>query len=119
MMMPDLRVRVATYNVHKCRGLDGRTLPERIAKVIRELDADVVAIQEMMDVRDGRPEHDQAQRIVSLLEGYDWCFGESRILRGGPYGNMTLSRIPFGPCQNYDVTWKKRERRGCLRSDIQ
>ena len=32
---------------------------------------------------------------------------------------MTLSRFPVQLCQNYDVTWRKRERRGCLRTDLQ
>ena len=36
------RIRVATYNIHKCRGLDRRTDPERVAAVIAELDADVI-----------------------------------------------------------------------------
>jgi endonuclease/exonuclease/phosphatase family metal-dependent hydrolase len=38
-------LRVATYNVHRCRGIDGRVRPARIAEVLRE-DADVVALQE-------------------------------------------------------------------------
>ena len=46
------------------------------------------------------------------------CFGENRRLHGGPYGNMTLSRFPVQVCQNYDVTWRNRERRGCLRTDV-
>jgi len=33
-------IRVATYNIHKCRGLDRRMRPERIAEVLREVDAD-------------------------------------------------------------------------------
>jgi len=113
-----MRVRIATYNVHKCRGLDRRTSPERIGEVIRELDADVIAIQEILDVRDHGP-YDQARRIGELLHEYRWCFGANRELRGGAYGNMTLTRLPFGTCQNYDITWRKRERRGCLRTDIQ
>lgn len=40
------KIVVASYNVHKCVGTDGRFDPERIAKVIAELDADVVALQE-------------------------------------------------------------------------
>ncbi len=112
------RIRIATYNIHKCRGMDGRTSPERIAAVIGELDADVVAIQEILDVQDGRPKFDQARRIHGELKGYDRCFGENRTLHGGPYGNMTLSRFPVHLCQNYDVTWRHRERRGCLRSDL-
>ena len=50
------QIRVATYNVHKCRGLDGRTRPERIAHVISQLDADIVALQEILEVQNGRPE---------------------------------------------------------------
>jgi endonuclease/exonuclease/phosphatase family metal-dependent hydrolase len=63
-----LRIRVASYNIHKCRGLDRRTDPERIAKIIAELDADVVALQEILDVRDGRSEFDQARGISTALE---------------------------------------------------
>ena len=44
---------VASYNVHKCRGADGLFRPDRIAAVIAELGADVVAIQEA-DRRFGR-----------------------------------------------------------------
>lgn len=113
-----LRIRIATYNIHKCKGLDQRTNPERIAKVIRELNADVVAIQEILDVRDGRPELDQARRIHAELGIYHKCFGENRKLYGGRYGNLTLSRFPISVCRNYDVTWRHRERRGCLRTDL-
>jgi endonuclease/exonuclease/phosphatase family metal-dependent hydrolase len=116
--MADFSIRVATYNVHKCRGLDRRTNPARIAAVIEELDADVVAIQEILDVRDGKPEFDQARLITAALKQYKHCFGENRTLHGGPYGNMTLSRLPIKSCQNYDVSWREKERRGCLRSDI-
>lgn len=111
-------IRVATYNVHKCRGLDRRTDAERIAAVIRELDADVIAIQEILDVHDGKPEHDQARRIEAALHDYRSCFGENRRLHGGAYGNLTLTRLPFATCTNYDITWAHRERRGCLRTDI-
>lgn len=39
-------LRVASYNVHKCVGTDGRFDPARTSQVIQELDADVVALQE-------------------------------------------------------------------------
>jgi endonuclease/exonuclease/phosphatase family metal-dependent hydrolase len=112
------RFRLATYNIHKCRGLDRRTSPDRIANVIAEVDADVVALQEILDVHEGRPEFDQARRIKNRLKGYESCFGENRRLHGGAYGNMTLSRFPVQLCQNHDVTWRQREHRGCLRTDI-
>ena len=40
-------MKVASYNIHKCRGVDGVTRPDRIVEVIRELGADVVALQEV------------------------------------------------------------------------
>ena len=39
--MPDTHwrtLRIATYNIHRCRGLDGRTNPARIADVIRAIE---------------------------------------------------------------------------------
>ncbi len=112
------RLRIATYNVHKCRGLDRRTSPERIAAVIEELDADIVAIQEILNVQDGPAKYDQARSIHKTLTQYEWRFGENRTLHGGPYGNMTFSRLPIKFCRNYDISWRRRERRGCLRTDV-
>ncbi|CAM5195876.1 Metal-dependent hydrolase, endonuclease/exonuclease/phosphatase family OS=Bosea thiooxidans OX=53254 GN=SAMN05660750_03791 PE=4 SV=1 [Bosea thiooxidans] len=37
---------VASYNVHKCVGVDGRFDPTRIAQVIREIAPDIIALQE-------------------------------------------------------------------------
>lgn len=118
-MIAETRVRIATYNVHKCRGMDGRVAPLRIAAVIEALDADIVAIQEILDVEDRTPEHDQARTILAHLPGYEAKFGETRRIFGGPYGNMTLSRWPVTFWRNYDLTWRNRERRGCLRTDVQ
>jgi len=112
------RIRVASYNVHKCRGLDGRTSPERIASVIAELNADVIAIQEILDVHNGNPQYDQARRIHQQFRDFELRFGENRKLHGGAYGNMTLSRFPVLFSENYDLTWRQRERRGCLRTDV-
>jgi endonuclease/exonuclease/phosphatase family metal-dependent hydrolase len=113
-----MRLRVATYNVHKCRGLDRRTSPHRIAAVIRELNADVVALQEVVHVENGRSAFDQVRCITEQFSEYRWCFGENRELHGGTYGNLTLSRFPLAHCENYDVSWRNRERRGCLRTDL-
>jgi endonuclease/exonuclease/phosphatase family metal-dependent hydrolase len=44
---------IASYNIHKCVGTDGKFDPARTAAVIAELDADIVALQEV-DERYGR-----------------------------------------------------------------
>ena len=88
------RLRVVTYNIHKCRGLDRRVDPDRIATVLSQFDADVIALQEILDAQSGKPEWDQARRIHAKFPGYQRCLGENRPLRGGFYRNMTLSRFP-------------------------
>lgn len=110
--------RVATYNIHKCRGLDRRVRPGRIAGVLRELDADVIALQEVLSIRNQAPEDDQAAFIAAELKDYSCHFGENRRLRGGAYGNVILSRFPVLLARNYDLTWRGREARGCLRADV-
>jgi endonuclease/exonuclease/phosphatase family metal-dependent hydrolase len=110
-------LRIVTYNAHKCRGLDRRVRPERIIKVLGELDADVIALQEVLNVEGRERERDQARFIASAL-GMDYRIGENRRLGGGAYGNVILSRLPIQATQNYDITWRGRERRGCLRADL-
>ncbi len=48
-------VRVATYNIHRARGLDGRTRISRIAAVLASIDADIVALQEVVGASPLRP----------------------------------------------------------------
>jgi endonuclease/exonuclease/phosphatase family metal-dependent hydrolase len=111
-------LRVATYNVHKCRGLDRRVLPERIAQVLAELDADVVALQEVV-AEQGDPKFDQVRSLIKELRGYHACFGENcRLKTGAPYGNAVLTRLPLIASQNYYLPLTRREQRGCLRADL-
>ena len=108
--------RIVTYNVHKCRGLDRRVRPERMAAVLRETQADVIALQEVLSVEGRERECHQARFIAEEL-GMDYHVGENRRLNGGAYGNVLLSRLPSQMVRNYDITWSGRERRGCLRVD--
>ncbi len=111
------RLRVATYNIHKCQGFDRRTLPARIIDVLRELDADVLCLQEVVNAPGGSPNDNQAGGIAGALPEYAWAFGANRPLRGGTYGNMTLSRVPVLGWRNIDIT-DKREPRGVLQTDL-
>ena len=78
----------------------------------------MIALQEVHSVAGGKLEEDQARFIAEQLGGYNWQFGENRKLRNGVYGNVTLSRYPVRFVCNYDITWRGRERRGVLRTDI-
>lgn len=112
------RLRVATYNIHKCRGFDGKISPARTLAVISELNLDVLCLQEVVNAPVGPSLFDQASEIARGLPDYAWCFGANRPLRGGTYGNMTLTRLPSRSWQNLDLTRQGREERGVLQADI-
>jgi endonuclease/exonuclease/phosphatase family metal-dependent hydrolase len=63
----DLTLRVMTYNIHSCIGLDGKVRPERIARVINHFEPDLVAVQEVDAHRPRSREEDQAARIAEHL----------------------------------------------------
>ena len=117
-MLRDGRIRVVTYNVHKCVGLDRRVRPARIAAVLRELDADVIALQEVVSVESAAAREAHQARFIAEELGYEFRIGENRKHQGGAYGNVVLSRLPVAYCHNYDITWRWQERRGALRVDV-
>jgi endonuclease/exonuclease/phosphatase family metal-dependent hydrolase len=111
------KIRVATYNIHKGRGLDGRTRVERIARVLEAIDADIVALQEVVSHEGFTIEDHQAGYLAQQL-GYSYIIGETRKHRGGVYGNVTLSRWGFEQTRHVDLSVSGREERGVLRTDI-
>ena len=110
--------RIATYNTHKCRGMDGRIRPHRVAQVLGELGADVIALQEVVSLSGARREQNQAQYLADTV-GFEFRIGETRKLRGAAYGNVVLSRFPVKEVRVYDLTASRREARGCIRCDIE
>jgi endonuclease/exonuclease/phosphatase family metal-dependent hydrolase len=112
--VPDA-LRIATYNIHRCRGLDGRTRPERIAAVLSSIDADVVALQEVVGA--GPRGGGQAEEIGAAL-GMGWIMSSARLIRGHQFGNVVLSRFPIGDHVEHDLSWKTCEPRRLQRVDI-
>ncbi|WP_394730129.1 endonuclease/exonuclease/phosphatase family protein [Altererythrobacter sp. GH1-8] len=83
----------ATYNIHKAIGADGLRDPERILRVLREVDADVIALQEV-DRRFG-PRASVLPR--ALLDDTPWLAipVARRTQSLGWHGNALLVRRSF------------------------
>ena len=112
-----VRLRVVTYNVHKCRGLDRRIRPDRILSVLSAIGADIIALQEVLSLPGAQEEIDQAGYLAREL-GMEVAMGENRRLLGAAYGNVVLSRFPLHGCVNWDLSVGGRERRGCFRTEV-
>ncbi len=107
-------VRVLSYNIHHGEGMDGKIDLARIARVIKDADPDVVAIQEV-DVRTARSGGvDQAAELARLT-GMHVVFGRALFHQGGLYGNAVLSKKPATGFVNHKLpVSEKREPRAVL-----
>lgn len=104
-------LRVAAYNVKHGFGLDGVVDLERIAGVLRPLDADVITLQEI-DVGTERTDRvDQAARLGELL-GMQAFFGDFMPYQGGEYGMAVLSRLPVSRVLNHRLPDGEEPRTG-------
>ena len=108
-------VRVCTYNIHRARGLDGRTRLERIAGVLAGIDADIIALQEVIGASPLKA--GQAAELGAAL-GMGWVMAPTRHLRTALFGNVVLTRFPVRHHVQYDLTWKTCEHRGVQRVDV-
>lgn len=111
------RVRVVTYNIHKCVGLDRLKRPDRVADVLRHVGADIIGLQEVVSIPGQKAEMDQARYIADAL-GMEYRMGVTRTIINGVYGNVLLSRFPFLTARTFDLSRPGREERGCLYAEI-
>ncbi len=127
-------LRVATYNVQNYTRADRRVpdgfrpeypKPESekaaLRAVIRKLDADVLALQEM-----GGPEYLAELRRDLAAEGMSYPYGEAMMAADAERGLAVLSRVPLGAVTGHRdlrAKWREAEedaavRRGLLQVDV-
>ena len=116
------RLRVATYNVHACIGTDGRHDPARVAGVIGELDADIVALQEFtypasvaLDTR--------SPVVLTTLDRYECALGPARqnVTRENVthcFGNALFTRHRIVDVHRLDLSVERREPRAGLAATV-
>lgn len=112
-----MELNIVSYNIHSGIGTDGRFDLLRIGEVLREINADVIALQEVGDFREKTAREDHPEHLADLL-GMHMAFGPNVVKNGRRYGNAILSRLPILRSRNYDLSFRKKEPRGALRCDL-
>jgi endonuclease/exonuclease/phosphatase family metal-dependent hydrolase len=110
-------LRVMTYNIHSCIGIDGKVRPERIVSVIRSCRADVIALQEVDANRRRSRHHEQARVIAEALAMSHHYYAISDH-DGEKYGLAIISRYPLRHIKEGHLTSAdpllRQEARGAL-----
>ncbi|UCC72526.1 MAG: endonuclease/exonuclease/phosphatase family protein [Gemmatimonadota bacterium] len=93
-------LRILAYNIKHGEGMDDVVDLERAARVIRELEADIVALQEIDSAVERTSRVDQAS-VLGRLTGMHSAFGGFFDYQGGRYGMALLSKRPFEEVVNH------------------
>lgn len=113
-----MHVKVATYNIHYCKGLDARNDPQRIARVLAEIQPDICGLQEV----DSGVRHEggicQADFLTKAV-GMSAIAGPTIINEKSRYGNLILTRGMIRDVRRLDLSIDRREPRGALDVDIE
>lgn len=115
--MPSMRLRVLTYNVHKCvGGVDRRYDPVRVTDVIGHHEPDVVLLQEVAQGSTKFNGERQIERLGDLLDMRHRAYAVNVRKRGdgGEYGNAILSRFPLTRIENQSLRIPPKKMRSVL-----
>jgi endonuclease/exonuclease/phosphatase family metal-dependent hydrolase len=108
-------MKLLSWNIQWCRGVDGRVDPQRIARTVRELaaDADVVCLQEVargFDALAGSAGEDQFALLAAEFAGWTAIEGVAVDVAADPgqrrqFGNLLLSRLPVRQAWRHLLPW--------------
>jgi endonuclease/exonuclease/phosphatase family metal-dependent hydrolase len=115
-MSPGVEVRVATYNVRRCIGRDGRQDAGRCFQVIEELDASIVGLQEV----DGNLTTGAGKALLGLAEGAGYAVHHGITLRrtDADFGNALLTRGRILRVDLHDISVPDAEPRGLIDASL-
>ena len=104
-------LKLATYNIHGSVGTDGRFDPARTMAVINQLDADIIALQEVSTIRSDLREWVsgfQAETRMRVIPGM------TMFRDAAHYGNVVLTRDTIEHVEHINISYKQREPRGAV-----
>ena len=91
-----MKLNILSFNTQHCMNYITREIDyEGVAKLINELDADIIGLNEIRGEGD-MPEYEAQMEKLASLTGYYYYFGQAILVCGkGPYGNGLLSKYPI------------------------
>ncbi len=104
------RIRVATYNIHRCIGTDGNYSADRIRKVLHQIGAQVVALQEV----ESGIHHEEVLDFLTDASIWQYTDGPTMKQSTARYGNAVLSSLPVIESFFLDLSYRDREPRGAV-----
>jgi endonuclease/exonuclease/phosphatase family metal-dependent hydrolase len=119
-----MKLRIATYNIHKGVSAFGRKARiHGIKEAIDLLDADLVFLQEVQGQHDYHAENhtrwpEVGQHEFLAGESHESAYGMNAVYEHGHHGNALLSRFPIASFVNYDVSDHAYEQRGILHAVV-
>lgn len=112
------QIRVLTYNIHHCEGVDRKLDVERIAKVILSMSPDIVALQEV-DRNTRRAEKVDQPAELARLTNMAVVFEQNIPFEGGEFGNAILSKFLIASHRNTHLPcFDDGEQRGVLLTEL-
>lgn len=110
-----MQLKLATWNIRRCVGRDGIMSPERCAAVLREMDADIVALQEV----ESRPGHElDALAFLARETGTLAIPSVTMVREDTHYGNALLTRLRPLAVRHHTLSEPGREPRAALDVDL-
>ncbi len=91
-----MKLNVVSFNTQHCRNfISGKIDYEKVVQLIKDLDADIIGLNEMRG--EGPLEgYEPQMQILAELTGYHYYFAPAIMMCGNsPYGNGLLSRFPI------------------------
>jgi endonuclease/exonuclease/phosphatase family metal-dependent hydrolase len=114
---PPGSLRIVTYNIHTCVGVDRRYDPARVAAVLQAIDADIASLQEVYCRRGGERQVDQAA-YLGRMTGCRVIAGTGVRDHRRRFRNAILTRLPVLASRSIDLTIPGYEPRGAIDADL-
>lgn len=123
LIVPERRLIVASYNIHKgLSPLNRRLVLHDVRQALNQLSPDMVFLQEVQGAHQQHSKRfstwQDAQHEYLAGDVLHSAYGKNAHYHLGHHGNALLSRYPIVRWENYDLTLHRFEQRGVLHCQL-